>query len=70
MMNNKKRPTKEHYDKFAFGNVSSATECTGLITHMPTDEELDAYREVYDYQASPAVSEDGLKEISDGKNTL
>jgi len=69
-MKNKKRPTEEYYDKFAFGNVSSATECTGLITHMPTDEDLEAYQQVYDYQASPAVSEEELKNIKKEKNIL
>ena len=67
-MKKKNRPILEEYDKFAFGNVSSATECTGLITHMPTDEDLEAYQELYDYQASPAVSQEDLKHIKEGKN--
>ena len=67
-MKNKKRPVMEEYDKFAFGNVSSATECTGLITHMPTDDDLEAYQEVYDYQASPAVSDKSREQIKEGKN--
>ena len=67
-MKKKNRPILEEYDKFAFGNVSSATECPGLITHMPTDEDLEAYQEVYDYQASPAVSDKSRKQIKEGKN--
>jgi len=68
-MKKKKRPVeKEEFDKFAFGNVSSATECTGLITHMPTEEELEAYKEVYDYEASPAVSDKSYEQIKEGKN--
>ncbi len=68
MMKEEKRPTKDFYDKFDMGNVSSATECTGLITHMPTDEDLEAYQHVFDYQASPAVSEKDLEDIRNGKN--
>ncbi len=67
-MKNKKRPVLEEYDKFAFGNVSSATECTGLITHRASDEELEAYQEVYDFQASPAVSDKSREQIKEGKN--
>jgi|GEM_PF-3235745 len=67
-MKNKKRPVLEEYDKFAFGNASSATECTGLITHMATDEELEAYQEVYDFCASPAVSDKSREQIKEGKN--
>lgn len=69
-MKNKKRPTEEFYDKFAMGNASSATECTGLITHMPTDEDLEAYQEVYDFQASPAISDEDIKNIKEGKNVF
>ncbi len=68
-MKKKKRPIeKEEFDKFSFGNASSATECTGLITHMPTSEDLDAYMEVYDYQASVAVSDKSREQIKEGKN--
>ena len=55
MMKNEKRPTKEFYDKFAMGNVSCATECTGLVTHGATEEELEAYQEIYNYQAEPIL---------------
>ena len=67
MMKNKKRPILEEYDKFSFGNASSATECTGLITHMPTDEDMEAYQEVYDFCASPAVSEEELRQLKECK---
>ena len=67
-MKNKKRPVLPEYDKIAFGNVSSANECTGLVTHMPTEEDMEAYQEVYDYQASPAVSEEDRRQIKEGKN--
>ena len=65
---NKKRPTEEHFDKFAFGNASSATECTGLITHIPTQEEEEAYMAVYDYQASPCGIEQEILQENEGKN--
>jgi len=67
-MKNKKRPILEEFDKFAMGNASSATECTGLVTHMPTDEDMEAYQKVFDFEASPAVSEEDLKQIKEGKN--
>ena len=67
-MKKEKRPVIEEYDKFAFGNASSATECTGLITHMPTDDDLEAYQEVYDFCASPAVSDKSREQIKEGKN--
>lgn len=67
-MKKKKRPLKEEFDKFALCNASSATDCTGLITHMPTDEELEAYSEVYDFQARPAVSDKAREQIREGKN--
>lgn len=68
MMKKKKRPVMEEFDKFELSSVSSATECTGLITHMPTDEDLEAYQEVYNYQASPAVSDKSRQQIKEGKN--
>lgn len=52
------RPTKEHFDQFDLANASSATECTGLITHFPTDEDLEAYMDVYSFQATPYLYED------------
>ena len=67
-MKNKKRPLISEFDKFAFGNVSSANECTGLVTHMPTEEDMEAYREVYDFEASPAMSEEERNQIKEGKN--
>ena len=67
-MKDKKRPVTEEFDKFAFGNAASSTECTGLITHYPTDEEMEAYQEIYDFQASPAVSDKSREQINEGKN--
>ena len=67
-MKNKKRPIIEEFDKFAFGNAASANECTGLITHQATDEELEAYQELYDYQASPAVADKSEEQNKEGKN--
>lgn len=67
-MKNKKRPVMDEYDKFALGNAASSTECTGLITHYPTDEELEAYQEIYDFQGSPAVSDKSAEQIKAGKN--
>ena len=67
-MKNKKRPLLYEFDKFAFGNASSATECTGLVTHMPTEEDMEAYQEVYDFEASPAVSDEDRRQIKEGKN--
>lgn len=64
----KKRPVIEEFDKFDLCNASSATDCTGLITHMPTDEELEAYHQVYDYEARPAVSDKSREQIKEGKN--
>ena len=63
-MNNKKRPTEEFYDKFAMGNAISATECTGLVTHGATEEELEAYQQVFDYQTKPLPGD----EIKEDKN--
>ena len=67
-MKEKKRPVTEEFDKFAFGNAISATECTGLITHQATEEELEAYQEVYDFHGSPAVSDKSREQIREGKN--
>ncbi|MBR5506615.1 MAG: hypothetical protein IKV88_01040 [Clostridia bacterium] len=48
----KKRPP-EKGDKFDFSPVCSTTECTGLITVPPVDEEeLENYRDLYDYGPS------------------
>lgn len=64
--NKQKRPTE--FDKFELGNACSMTECTGLVTHMATEEELDAYREIYDFYGSPAVSDKSKEQIKEGKN--
>lgn len=43
----------DNYDYLA--NAASSMDCTGLIPSLPTsEEELDAYNEVYRYQ-TPAV---------------
>ena len=49
----KKRPVEEEFDHFSLCNACSSTECTGLVTHFATDEELDAYMDVYSFQATP-----------------
>ena len=55
----KKRPLKE-YDKFEFSHVCSSTDCTGLITVPPADEdELENYMDLYDF----GPSEDDFKRI-------
>ena len=39
----------DHYDYLK--NAASSTDCTGLIPALPTSEdELDAYNDVYQYQ--------------------
>ena len=38
------------YDKFDRANACSSTECTGLITVPPSDDdELENYHDVYDF---------------------
>ena len=69
-MKKKKRPILEEYDKFEMGNASSMTECTGLIRCMATDEELEAYHEIYDYEGRPAVSDRAREDIKRHKNTI
>lgn len=57
--NLKKRPT-EHYDHLddAFGNASSATECTGLIAHAPlTEEELESFMDIYDFSPPNVIAD-------------
>lgn len=52
-----KRPIKEEFDHFSMCNACSATECTGLVTHFATEDELEAYMDIYSYQAIPAGDE-------------
>ena len=66
MMKEKIRPTEEHLEKFDLANASSATECTGLVTHFATEEELESYMDVYNFQATPYFDE--TEEIKKGKN--
>lgn len=50
MISLKKTNNKEKFDKYNLKNVASASECTGLIRQIPlTEEEEEAYREIYDY---------------------
>ena len=47
MKNNKKDINSPDYDKF---DAASSTECTGLITVPPQNEdELDSYRDIYEF---------------------
>ena len=40
----------ENYSKFKLANAGSPTDCTGLITVVPQDEdELENYLKVYDF---------------------
>lgn len=56
-MKNKKRPLKEEFDHLSMCNACSATECTGLVTHFATEDELEAYMDIYSYQATPVKPE-------------
>lgn len=52
----KKKPVfrDEKYDKFDMPNACSSTECTGLITVPPEDEDqLENYMNVYDFGPPP-----------------
>ena len=52
----------EPYDKF---NVSSSTECTGLITVPPENEdELENYMDIYDF-GPPITKKENLKSKRD-----
>ncbi len=54
----KKRPIKDDFDHFSMCNACSATECTGLVTHFATEDELEAYMDVYSFQATPCADND------------
>ncbi|MBE7048485.1 MAG: hypothetical protein E7393_03830 [Ruminococcaceae bacterium] len=42
---------QEEYDKFELCNACSSTDCTGLIPTPPqTEEEMESYMAIYDYQ--------------------
>lgn len=48
-----KKPSPDDFDKFDFSHVCSSTDCTGLITVPPVDEdELENYMEMYDFGPS------------------
>lgn len=58
-----KRPvpsdTYDHLDD-AFTNVSSSTDCTGLIAHAPlTEEEFESFMDIYDFQPPYVISKSG-----------
>lgn len=55
---NKKRPVKDEFDHFSMCNACSANECTGLVTHFATEDELEAYMDVYSFQATPCSDDD------------
>ncbi len=59
-MKKRKRPTKEDFDHFSMCNASSATECTGLVTHFADEDDLEAYMDVYSFQATPCGNEDEI----------
>ena len=61
-MNKKHRPTKDQFEKFDLSNACSATECTGLVTHFASEEELEAYMDVYNFQATPCPDKPEEKE--------
>ncbi len=61
-----KRPTDEQLDKFDLANACSMNECTGLVTHFATEEELESYMDIYSFQATPVLDE--TEEIKTGKN--
>lgn len=49
-INHKSTVSLDGYEHF--GNTCSATDCTGLIPALPTtEEELDAYEEMYQFCA-------------------
>lgn len=57
----RKRPTKDQFyefDHLDFANASSANDCTGLVTHFATEDELESYMDIYNFQATPSLYED------------
>ena len=50
-------PIEQDFDHLAYTNSASPTECTGLVTHFSTEEELESYMDVYTYQAIPVKDE-------------
>jgi len=63
----KEKEKKIDYHEYEFGdqvenlNACSNTDCTGVVYRAPaSDEELEAYREVYDFEPPfVRVKEDG-----------
>ncbi|MBQ3181453.1 MAG: hypothetical protein IJB50_01655 [Clostridia bacterium] len=62
ILKNKERPLKEEFDHLSMMNTASATECTGLVTHFSTEDELEAYMDVYSYQAIPTKDKNESQE--------
>lgn len=59
---NKKRTEKYDHLDDAFSNACSQTECTGLITHAPlTEEELESFKDIYDFSPSLTINEKQTK---------
>lgn len=56
-MDDKKMPIEQDFDHLSMTNSASPTECTGLVTHFSTEEELESYMDVYTYQAIPVKDE-------------
>ena len=48
---------RQYDEKFNCTNVSSATDCTGLIQTIPlTDSELESYKALYNFEASDTAA--------------
>ena len=54
MKSDKKNKVNKEYDKFASSfDAASSTECTGLITVPPQNEdELENYRQIYEFDTT------------------
>lgn len=61
-MDDKKMPIEQEFDHLSYTNSASPTECTGLVTHFSTEEELESYMDIYTYQAIPVKDEKFQKE--------
>lgn len=55
-------PIEQDFDHLSYTNSAAPTECTGLVTHFSTEEELESYMDVYTYQAIPVKDEKFHKE--------
>lgn len=53
----------DEYDKFELCNACSSTDCTGLIPTPPlTEEEMESYMDIYDYQPPNVTERDDKSE--------